>query len=83
MGRTRRHFTTRVDEHLNSDYSSSIFRHLNSNPQCKRSVTAKDFTIKAYANSMYELAVKEGLYINWLKPNLNKQKAHEVITLLC
>ena len=58
VGRTRRHFTTRVDEHLNSDYSSSIFRHLNSNPQCKRSVTTKDFTIMAYANSVYELAVK-------------------------
>ena len=33
------------------------------------------------ARTDYELALKEGLHIKWFKPALNKQKAHEVITL--
>ena len=82
VGRTHKHLTTRIREHLSSE-SSSIFKHLLENPQCKHSSPENDFKILDHASSQYELAVKEGLYINWLRPNLNKQKIHEVITLLC
>ena len=34
-----------------------------------------------YAPTQYEFKIKEGMYINWEKPNLNKQLNH-VATIL-
>ena len=73
----------RIDEHFGSG-ASSIFKHLNDpkNIACKNKATKHNFfKILDNARIDYELALKEGLYINWLKPALNKQKYHEVITL--
>ena len=73
----------RIDEHFGSG-SSSIFKHLNDskNIGCKNKTTKENsFKILDNAKTDYELALKEGFYINWLKPALNKQKIHEVITL--
>ena len=84
VGRTHKHYNTRVKEHFGSG-SSSIYKHLNDpeNNACKIKTTKENsFVIVDSAKTDYELAVKEGLYINWLKPALNKQKVHEVITLL-
>ena len=53
---------------------SSIVKHLNENQQCKTSHHEKQFTILDYASSQYELALKDGLHIKWIKPILNKQK---------
>ena len=80
VGRTHKHLTTRIEEHLNSE-SSNIYKHMLENPQCKSDNIRSNFKILDTAKSHYELALKEGLYINWLKPVLNKQKKHEVITL--
>lgn len=84
MGRTHRNFDTRVNEHLRLE-SSSIFKHINDpkNGICK-TVCSRDssFKILDSANNDYELALKEGIFIKWLRPALNKQKSHEVITLL-
>ena len=84
VGRTHKHFDTRIKEHFGSK-SSSIFKHLNdsNNKMCKSKTTKENsFKILDNAKTDYELALKEGLYINWLKPSLNIQKYHEVITLL-
>ena len=51
VGRTCRHLATRIGEHLRTDYSSTIFQHLNKNTQCKSSVIEKDFKILADANT--------------------------------
>ncbi len=84
VGRTHKHFNARIKEHFGSG-SSSIFKHLNDpkNIACKTETTKENyFSILDNAKTDYELALKEGLYINWLKPALNKKKVHEVITLL-
>ena len=83
VGRTHKHFNSRIKEHFGSG-SSSIYQHLNhpKNSACKITSTIENsFKILDNARTDYELALKEGFYINWLKPALNKQKIHEVITL--
>ena len=83
MGRTHRNFNTRINEHLGLE-SSSIYKHLNdpNNGACK-TFSTKDISFRILDNGRtdYELAVKEGIFIKWLHPALNKQKSHEVITL--
>ena len=39
------------------------------------------FQVTDYASSPFRLKVKEALHINWLKPDLNKQKEHVNITI--
>ena len=40
VGETRRHFSTRVREHLLSDRSSNVFRHLQSSESCRTSCSS-------------------------------------------
>ena len=82
VGRTRRNLSTRIEEHLGGKKSSNIFKHLRNNPECQNLDQRKQFKILDYASSKYELSLKEGLHIKWIKPSLNVQKKHEVITLL-
>ena len=67
VGRTHKHFDTRISEHLR-DESSSIFRHLNDpkNNACK-SLSNRDnaFRILDNARPDYELPLKEGIFIKW------------------
>ena len=81
VGRTHRHVNTRIEEHL-TDSTSSIFKHINANADCKAMCNRDSFEIIDQASTQYELNVKEGMHIKWLRPNLNKQKKHEIITLL-
>ena len=84
VGRTHTHFDNRIDEHFRCK-SSSIFKHLNEpqNSACKNlSNKNNSFKILDNARTDYELALKEGMYIKWYNPALNKQKFHEIITLL-
>ena len=81
MGRTHAHLTTRIAQHLHKE--SSVFRHLDNKPLCKEQCTKVNcFKVSDNANSTLQRAIKEGLHIRWLDPVLNKQKKHEVITLL-
>ena len=57
---------TRTKEHFGSE-CSSIFKHLHENQQCKMSLPEKQFTILDYASPQYELTLKEGLPIKWIK----------------
>ena len=45
IGETGRHFSTRVREHLSSDKSSHIFKHLLSSERCRQSCSADCFEI--------------------------------------
>ena len=69
VGRTHKHLATLIEEHL-----GSIFKHLRGNPECQSLDQRSQFKILDYASSQYELSLKEGLHIKWLKPNLNVQK---------
>ena len=61
VGRTHKHFDTRITEHFGSE-SSSIFKHLNDskNKACKSKTTRENaFKILDDAMTDYELALKE------------------------
>ena len=73
VGETYRHISTRIHEHLETDKSSNIYGHLLKNPQCKSICDENCFSILDSARTKYTLKLKEGMYIKWLKPSLNKQ----------
>ena len=73
VGETYRHISTRTHEHFETDKKSHIFQHLRENPDCKKVCDEKCFSISDSARTKYTLKLKEGMYIKWLKPTLNKQ----------
>ena len=82
MGRTHKYFNTRQSEHLDTDKTSAINKHLQNNNNCKLKNNKNSFSILDYAKTDYELALKEAMHIKWIKPNLNGQKKHEIIRLI-
>ena len=80
VGYSTRHFTTRVNEHLN-DKQSHIYKHLHDNPQCKDASDESCFSILDSAANEYELKIKEAIHIHWLKPTINKQLKSFKLTL--
>ena len=81
VGRTHCHFDTRCEQHLKTDHNSSIYKHINSNNNCKKS-NKNSFKIVDRGNTDYTLAIKEGMHIKWNEPNLNSQKKHMILKLL-
>ena len=73
VGETSRHLTTRIKEHLETDKNSHVYKHLRQSSQCKDTADANCFSILDSAPSKYQLKIKEGMYISWLNPILNKQ----------
>ena len=68
-------------EHLVTDRKSHIMKHLLQNKSCKNLHDESCFQVINYASSPFRLKVKEALHINWLKPDLNKQKEDVNITI--
>ena len=68
-----RHISTRTHEHLETDTGSNIYQHLLKNPQCKSICDEKCFStlkknfFKIFARTKYNLKLKEGMHIKWLK----------------
>ena len=60
---------------------SHIFKHLHSTATCFDSYNSLCFKIIDKANSKFELKIKEALYINRRKPNLNAQQNDLALTL--
>ena len=79
---TRKHFDVRRKEHLERDKNSSIFKHLNNNKECKMASNNDLFKILDSARLAYELAIKEGMHIQWENRALNVQKKYQLINLL-
>ena len=82
IGETCRHFKNRIEEHIKKDNKSHILKHLHSTATCFDSYNSLSFKIIHKANSKFDLKIKEALYINWRKPNLNGQQNHLSLTLL-
>ena len=82
VGETSRHLSVRINEHLNTDKSSHIFKHLRANQACKDQCNNNCFSVLDTASSKYQLKIKEGMHIDWLKPSLNKQVYCTKISLL-
>ena len=64
-----------------SDKNSHIYKHLNTSVGCKESCSNDCFSILDMAPTSYQLKIKEGLYIGWKQPSLNKQVFHLATTL--
>ena len=81
VGGTSRHFSTRVREHLLSDRSSNVFKHLQGSEFCRASCTPDCFEILDSAATKYQVKLKESMFIKWEKPDLNQQVKHINLTL--
>ena len=81
IGETIRHFSTRINEHLCSDKSSHIYKHIVSSPDCKNVASPDCFVILDSAVSDYQLKIKEALFIESCKPELNTQVKHYNTTI--
>ena len=73
IGETTRHISTRIQEHLRSDKQSHIYKHLHDDENCFNTINSHCFTILDTASTKWQLKLKEGLYIGWENPTLNKQ----------
>jgi len=72
IGETTRHPSTRVREHLLSDKSSHVYRHLQSSRACHDSCDTECFTILDSASSKFQIKIREALQIKWENPPLNQ-----------
>ena len=82
VGETTRHFITRINEHLQKDAKSNIFKHLRESRVCN-SVCNKDcFSVIDQATTEYQLKMKEAMHIKWIRPKLNKQVKHYTLSLI-
>ena len=77
IGETTKHLPTRIAQHLETDTSSSVYKHLHGNNRqsrrCKRTCNADCFVILDHAETSHQLKIKEGMYIARDSPQLNKQ----------
>ena len=75
VGETFRYFDTRAHEHLHKAGSpSSIYKHLQENPNCNSKCDKTRFKIIDSARTKFTLDVKEALHTQWIKPEITKQK---------
>ena len=80
IGETCRHFETRIEEHIQKDNKSHIFKHLHSTATGFDFHNSLCFKIIEKANCKFDLKIKEALHINWRKRNLNAQQNHLALT---
>ena len=71
---TSSHFQTRVFEHIRKDENSHDYKH-------NHNYTTDCFSILDTATSKFQLKLKEGLYIGWKNPELNKQVNHLALSI--
>ena len=81
IGETTRHLCTRAREHLLSDKSLHVYRHLQSSRACNDSCNTECFTILDSATSKFQITTKEALHIKWENPILNQQLRHLGLSL--
>ena len=73
VGETTRHLDTRIEEHLKKDKKSAVYKHIHEKVNCFDKCTKQCFSILDTATTMYQLKIKEGMYIGWENPDLNRQ----------
>ena len=81
ISETSHHFIARIDENIKKDKKFHGFQHLHNKEECFSSFDLNCFSILDSATTKYQTKLKEGMYIDWEKPNLNKQKNHLSTTL--
>ena len=81
IGETKHHLNTRIEEHFGKNNKSHIYSHLQENTQCQKRVNFDCFEIIDCASSYFRSQIKEAMYINRKKHELNKQVKHVGITI--
>ena len=76
IGETTRHISTRINDRLKTDKASHVYKHLKSNLECKEVCNVTCFSILDTASTTYQLRIKDGMYIGWEEPSLNKRVKH-------
>lgn len=59
------HLSTRMHEHLVSDRSSHIFRHLHNSPQCYTLYSDECFIILDHISTTFQLKINKAIHIQW------------------
>ena len=62
--------------HVKKVKKSNIYKHLHNTEECFSSFNSDCFSILEYAPTQFQIKIKGGMYIDWEKPNLNKQLNH-------
>ena len=81
IGKTSRHLSTRVREHLSRDKNSHVYQHLQQFQACRRPANKNCFSIVDCAPSKLQLMLKEAMHIKWENPTLNRQLKDADLTL--
>ena len=81
IGETSRRLNIRIAEHLGMDKNSHVFKHLSSSENCKSHANKDSFTVIDTAPTNWQRRIKEGLYILWENPTLNKQLKNVSVTI--
>ena len=76
VGETTRHFSTRVREHLFSDKTSHVFKHLQNSEHCRTLCSVDCFHSLDHASTSFELKIKEAIHIQRGQPSLDQQFHH-------
>jgi hypothetical protein len=74
IGKTTKRHVDRACEHLHSDKNSAVYKHLRASNACLGANDESSFSLLDSASTPYQLSIKEALYIEKLKPELNKQQ---------
>ena len=75
-------FIHNVREHLVSDRTSLIFKHLHNSSQCHTLCSDECFSILDHASTTFQLKIKEVIHIQWEKPTLTHRPYHVNLLLL-
>ena len=76
VGKTTRHFSTPVREHLVTDKALHIFKHLQNSEHCHALCSVDCFHILDLASTGFQLKIKETFHIQRQQPSLNQQLHH-------
>ena len=76
VSETCQYFSTSVREHLVSDRTSHIFKHLKDSAHCRALRSADNFHVLDHASTGFQLKIKEAIHIQREQPSLNQQLHH-------
>ena len=82
VGETSRHLSKRINEHYNTDKKSHVYKHLKASLECQRACNEDCFSVLDRASTKHQLRIKEGMYIGWEQPTLNKKLYDYKVQLL-
>ena len=74
VGKTSLRHIDRSREHLHTDKTSAVYKHLRMSAACLAANDEQSFSLLDSAPTPYQLSIKEALYIERFKPGLNIQK---------